>query len=52
MSNAAAGWAPMRAWMPEAMFGTWSSWLQVPKTIRSMLLPASPAAASARAAAT
>ena len=52
MSYAAAGWAPMRAWMPEAMFGTWSSWLQVPKTISSTSLPLSPAAASARVAAT
>ena len=52
MSYAAAGCAPMRAWIPEAMFGTWSSWLQVPKTISSTSLPLSPAAASARVAAT
>ena len=49
MSKAAAGWAPMRAWMPEAMLGTWSSWLQVPKTMSSTLPPSMPAAASARA---
>ena len=52
MSKAAAACAPMRTWMPEAMFGTWSSWLQVPNTTSSMLLPVIPAAASARAAAT
>src|ERR1700704_2131881 len=52
MSKAAAACAPMLTWIPEAMFGTWSSWLQVPNTMSSMLLPGIPAAASARAAAT
>ena len=51
-SIAAQPVAPMRCCSPEAMLGTWSSKLQVPKTMSSMSRPESPAHASARAAAT
>ena len=48
----AAFFAPSRTCRPEAWFGTWSSKLQVPKTIRSTSAGSRPAQASARIAAT
>ena len=44
--------APSRSWTPDAEFGTVSSLEQLPYTMRSTSFAASPAQASARAAAT